>query len=58
MHYDNIDRIEQLEYIQKAELLILAGYTLKFDETVEQLAKLVYVKYQEERNRRTEICQR
>lgn len=42
MDYDKLDRIKQLEYVNRAEQLILAGYSLNFDETVEDVARKLY----------------
>lgn len=44
IEYDSLPRIQQYEWIYKAEDLILRGYVLFFDQTVEDLAREMYYK--------------
>lgn len=44
IEFDSLTRLEQYIWINKAESLVLRGYSLFFDQTVEDLAREMYYK--------------
>lgn len=44
LNFDSLTRLEQYTWIGKAEDIILRGYKLFFDQTVEDLAREMYYK--------------